>query len=155
MFGVDGETMEHAVGQALQARGLTLAVAESLTGGLVAARLVDVPGASAWFRGGVVSYASDVKFSVLGVPEGPVVTPETAVAMAAGVRDLLGADVGLGVTGVAGPESAEGHPPGTVYLGAVVGDADPVTAQVMLPGDRVRVRQFACISLLDMLRRLL
>ena len=155
VFGVDGETMEHAVGQALQARGLTLAVAESLTGGLVAARLVDVPGASAWFRGGVVSYASDVKFSVLGVPEGPVVTPETAVAMAAGVRDLLGADVGLGVTGVAGPESAEGHPPGTVYLGAVVGDADPVTAQVMLPGDRVRVRQFACISLLDMLRRLL
>jgi nicotinamide mononucleotide (NMN) deamidase PncC len=71
------------------------------------------------------------------------------------VRDLLGADVGLGVTGVAGPESAEGHPPGTVYLGAVVGDADPVTAHVMLPGDRVRVRQFACISLLDMLRRLL
>ena len=57
--------------------------------------------------------------------------------MAAGVRDLLGADVGLGVTGVAGPESAEGHAPGTVYLGAVVGDADPVTAQVVLPGDRV------------------
>ena len=155
VFGVDGETMEHAVGQALEARGLTLAVAESLTGGLVAARLVDVPGASAWFRGGVVSYASDVKFSVLGVPEGPVVTSEAAAAMAAGVRDLLGADVGLGVTGVAGPESAEGHPPGTVYFGAVVGDADPVTARVVLPGDRVRVRQFACISLLDMLRRLL
>ncbi len=155
VFGVDGETMEHAVGQALEARGLTLAVAESLTGGLVAARLVDVPGASAWFRGGVVSYASDVKVSVLGVPEGPVVTSEAAAAMASGVRNLLGAEVGLGVTGVAGPESAEGHPPGTVYLGAVVGDADPVTAQVMLPGDRVRVRQFACISLLDMLRRLL
>ena len=155
VFGVDGETMEHAVGQALEARHLTLAVAESLTGGLVAARLVDVPGASAWFRGGVVSYASDVKFSVLGVPEGPVVTSEAAAAMASGVRDLLGADVGLGVTGVAGPESAEGHPPGTVYLGAVVGDGAPVTTRVMLPGDRIRVRQFACISLLDMLRRLL
>jgi nicotinamide-nucleotide amidase len=155
VFGVDGETMEHAVGEALKARGLTLAVAESLTGGLVAARLVDVPGASAWFRGGVVSYASDVKFSVLGVPEGPVVTSEAAAAMATGVRDLLGADVGLGVTGVAGPESAEGHAPGTVYLGAVVGDADPVTVRVTLPGDRVRIRQFACISLLDMLRRLL
>jgi nicotinamide mononucleotide (NMN) deamidase PncC len=75
--------------------------------------------------------------------------------MATGVRNLLGADVGLGVSGVAGPESAEGHPPGTVYLGAVVSDGDPVTVQVMLPGDRVRVRQFACISLLDMLRRLL
>jgi nicotinamide-nucleotide amidase len=155
VFGVDGETMEHAVGQALLARGLTLAVAESLTGGLVAARLVDVPGASNWFRGGVVSYATDVKFSVLGVPEGPVVTSEAAAAMATGVRDLLGADVGLGVTGVAGPESAEGHAPGTVFLGAVVGDDAPVTAQVTLPGDRVRVRQFACISLLDMLRRLL
>jgi competence/damage-inducible protein CinA-like protein len=155
VFGVDGETMEHAVGEALVARGLTLAVAESLTGGLVAARLVDVPGASTWFRGAVVSYASDVKFSVLGVPEGPVVSSEAAAAMAAGVRDLLGADVGLGVTGVAGPESAEGHAPGTVFLGAVVGDDTPVTARVTLPGDRVLVRQFACISLLDMLRRLL
>jgi len=155
VFGVDGETMEHAVGAALRARGLTLAVAESLTGGLVASRLVDVPGASDWFRGGVVSYASEVKWSVLGVPEGPVVTSEAAAAMAAGVRDLLGADVGLGVTGVAGPESAEGHPPGTVFLGVVVGDADPVTARVTLPGDRVRVRQFSCITLLDMLRRML
>ena len=153
VFGIDGETMEHAVGRALVARGLTLAVAESLTGGLVAARLVDVPGASAWFRGGVVSYATDVKFSVLDVPEGPVVTAEAAAAMATGVRDLLGADVGLGVTGVAGPDSAEGQPPGTVYLAAVVGDAAPVTALVTLPGDRARVRQFACISLLDMLRR--
>ena len=153
VFGVDGETMEHAVGAALEARGLTLAVAESLTGGLVAARLVDVPGASAWFRGGVVSYASAVKWSLLGVPEGPVVTPEAVAAMAAGVRDLLGADVGLGVTGVAGPESAEGQPPGTVFLGAVIGDGDPVTAGVRLPGDRVRVRQFACITLLDLLRR--
>jgi len=116
---------------------------------------VDVPGASNWFRGGVVSYATDVKFSVLGVPEGPVVTSEAAAAMATGVRDLLGAEVGLGVTGVAGPESAEGHAPGTVFFGAVVGDDAPVTAQVTLPGDRVRVRQFACISLLDMLRRLL
>ena len=155
VFGVDGETMEHAVGTALRSRGLSLAVAESLTGGLVASRLVDVPGASDWFRGGVVSYASEVKWSVLGVPEGPVVTAEAAAAMAAGVRDLLDADVGLGLTGVAGPESAEGHAPGTVFLGVVIGDADPVTAQVTLPGDRVRVRQFSCITLLDMLRRML
>jgi nicotinamide-nucleotide amidase len=155
VFGVDDETMEHAVGSALEARGLTLAVAESLTGGLIASRLVDVPGSSAWFRGGVVSYASDVKFSVLDVPEGPVVSAEAAAAMATGVRDLLGADVGLATTGVAGPEPLEGRPPGTVFLAVVVGDAEPVTAHVTLPGDRRRVRQFSCISVLDLLRRLL
>jgi nicotinamide-nucleotide amidase len=155
VFGVDDETMEHVVGARLTARGLTLAVAESLTGGLVASRLVGIPGSSDWFRGGVVSYASDVKFSVLGVPEGPVVSAAAAAAMATGVRDLLGADVGLGVTGVAGPAALEGESPGTVYLAAVVGDAEPATVRLELPGDRERVRQFACISLLDMLRRVL
>jgi nicotinamide-nucleotide amidase len=155
VFGVDEETMEHAVAKELIAGGLTLAVAESLTGGLVASRLVNVPGASDWFRGGVVSYAADVKASVLRVPPGPVVSAATAAAMATGVRDLLGADVGLGVTGVAGPDALEGEPPGTVFLAAVVADAEPVTTRVTLPGDRERVRQFACISLLDMLRRML
>jgi nicotinamide-nucleotide amidase len=155
VFGLDDETMEHAVARALVARGLTLAVAESLTGGVAASRLVNVPGASAWFRGGVVSYAPEVKFELLGVPAGPVVSAATAAAMATGVRDLLGADVGLGVTGVAGPDPLEGEPPGTVFLGAVVGDAEPVTSRIVLPGDRERVRQFACISLLDLLRRLL
>jgi competence/damage-inducible protein CinA-like protein len=155
VFGVDDESMEHAVAKLLAARGLTLAVAESLTGGLVASRLVDVPNASDWFRGGVVSYATDVKFSVLGVPEGPVVTAEAAAAMATGVRRLLGADIGLGVTGVAGPDPMEGLPPGTVFLAAAIGDAEPVVRPVTLPGDRERVRQFACISLLDMLRRML
>ncbi|HET6952735.1 MAG TPA: competence/damage-inducible protein A [Acidimicrobiales bacterium] len=155
VFGVDDETMEHAVAQRLLDRGLTLAVAESLTGGLVASRLVNVPGSSDWFRGGVVSYASEVKFSLLGVPEGPVVSATASAAMAEGVRRLLGADVGLGVTGVAGPEPMEGEPPGTVFVAAVIGDAAPVTRRLMLPGDRERVRQFACISLLDMLRRLL
>ena len=155
VFGLDDETMEHAVGDKLVARGLSLAVAESLTGGLVASRLVNVPGSSDWFRGGVVSYAPEVKFSVLGVPEGPVVSSTTAAAMATGVRDLLGAEVGLGVTGVAGPAPLEGERPGTVHLAAVVGDDEPVTVRVELPGDRERVRQFACISLLDMLRRVL
>jgi nicotinamide-nucleotide amidase len=155
VFGVDDESMEHAVAKLLAARGLTLAVAESLTGGLVASRLVDVPKASDWFRGGVVSYATDVKFSVLGVPEGPVVTADAAAAMATGVRRLLGADIGLGVTGVAGPDPMEGQPPGTVFLAAAIGDAEPVVRSVTLPGDRERVRQFACISLLDMLRRML
>ncbi len=155
VFGVDEETMEHAVAGLLRARGLTLAVAESLTGGLVASRLVDVPGASDWFRGGVVSYASDVKYRVLDVPAGPVVSAEAAAAMATGVRALLGADVGLAVTGVAGPDSQEGQPPGTVFMAVALPDRDPVTVMAGLPGDRARVRQFACISLLDLFRRAL
>ncbi len=92
VFGVDGETMEHAVLDLLRARGLSLAVAESATGGLVAARITSVPGASDVFRGGVVSYASAVKHDLLGVPAGPVVSARAAEAMADGVRRLLGAD---------------------------------------------------------------
>lgn len=197
VFGVDDVSMEHAVAALLAERGLTLAVAESLTGGLVAARLVNVPGASGWFRGGVVAYASDVKRSVLEVPEGPVVSAAAARAMAAGVRRVLGADIGLAVTGVAGPDPQDGERPGTVFL-AVAGPMPPAGAaggadvddvagrsdlgdsgdlgdvpvlgagaeriddggagevavvRVRLPGDRQRVRQFACISLLDLLRR--
>jgi nicotinamide-nucleotide amidase len=155
VFGVDDETMEHAVASLLLARGLTLAVAESLTGGLVASRLVNVSGASEWFRGGVVSYASDVKYSLLDVPEGPVVSAAAAAAMATGVAAKLGADVGLAVTGVAGPDSQEGQPPGTVFMAVALPDQEPITVQAGLPGDRARVRQFACISLLDLLRRTL
>jgi competence/damage-inducible protein CinA-like protein len=155
IFGVDDEGMEHAVAKRLLDRGATLAVAESLTGGLVASRLVNVPGASDWFRGGVVSYASDVKFSLLDVPEGPVVSTEAAGAMAEGVRRLLGADVGLAVTGVAGPDPQEGQPPGTVFMAVAAGEGRPTTVRITLPGDRPRVRQFACISLLDLLRRTL
>jgi competence/damage-inducible protein CinA-like protein len=155
VFGVDDETMEHAVASLLLARGLTLAVAESLTGGLVASRLVNVSGASEWFRGGVVSYASDVKYSLLDVPEGPVVSAAAAAAMATGVAAKLGADVGLAVTGVAGPDSQEGQPPGTVFMAVALPDQEPITVRAGLPGDRARVRQFACISLLDLLRRTL
>lgn len=152
VFGVDDDTMESVVLAMLDASGHTLAVAESLTGGLLASRLVDVPGASAVFRGGVVSYASDVKFDVLGVPEGPVISEDCARAMATGVRSLLGASVGLGVTGVAGPDEQEGHPPGTVCMAVDIGGV--VTAQtVRLPGRRRQVREFACITLLSILRR--
>lgn len=152
VFGVDGETMEHAVGALLLERSLTLGLAESVTGGLVAARIVSVPGASAWFRGSVVAYASDVKFDVLGVPEGPVVSEDAAAALAAGARRVLGADVGLGVTGVAGPDTQDGHEVGTVFLASDVrGDIE--VRRIQLPGDRERVRQFATISLLDGLRR--
>jgi nicotinamide-nucleotide amidase len=152
VFGIDDVSMEHAVAALLVERGLTLAVAESLTGGLVAARLVNVPGASTWFRGGVVAYAGDVKRSLLDVPPGPVVSDAAVRAMATGVRSALGADVGLAVTGVAGPEPQDDQKPGTVFLG-IAGPGDDVQAvRVTLPGDRQRVRQFSCISLLDLLR---
>ncbi len=151
VFGVDDETMEHAVVSLLGAAGHTLGVAESLTGGLIGARLTNVPGASRVFRGGVVSYASEVKFDLLGVPEGPVVSAAAAEAMAVGARRVLGADVGLAVTGVAGPDWQDGERPGTVYVGLAFGDE--VTSQlVVLPGDRERVRQFATISAVDLLR---
>ena len=96
VFGVDDESMEVAVAARLIARGWTFGVAESLTGGLIASRLVNVAGASSWFRGGVVAYDSQVKFDVLGVPAGPVVTESAAAAMAEGAARVTGADVGLG-----------------------------------------------------------
>jgi nicotinamide-nucleotide amidase len=152
VFSGNDEPMEAVIGRLLLAQGRTLAVAESLTGGLVASRIVGVPGSSDWFRGGVVAYASDVKFDLLDVPEGPVVSEGAAQAMAEGVRRLLGADVGLSTTGVAGPAEQEGHPPGTVWLGMAVGE-EIDAVQIRLPGDRDRVRQMTVISLLDRLRR--
>jgi nicotinamide-nucleotide amidase len=151
VFTSDDEPMEAVIGRMLLERGWTLAVAESLTGGLVASRLVAVPGASAWFRGGIVSYATDVKHDLLDVPEGPVVSEAAALAMADNVRRRLGADVGLATTGVAGPTEQDGQPPGTVWLATAVGD-DVSAVQLRLPGDRERVRQYSVISLLDRLR---
>jgi nicotinamide-nucleotide amidase len=152
VFGVDDDTMESAVGTLLEARGLTLAVAESMTGGLVASRLVDVPGSSKWFKGGVVAYDSEIKFDVLGVRRGPVVSEEAAREMATGVRDRLHADVGLSVTGVAGPAEQEGQPVGTVWFGLAIGD-EVTTTHLRLPGSRQQVRQFATISLMDLARK--
>jgi len=152
VFSSADEPMEAVVGRLLEDRALTLAVAESLTGGLVASRLVTVPGASAWFTGAVVAYDSQVKYEVLGVPQGPVVCEAAAKAMADGVRRHLGAEVGLATTGVAGPTEQEGQPVGTVWLGMAVGD-EVDAVQIRLPGDRDRIRQMAVISLLDRLRR--
>jgi nicotinamide-nucleotide amidase len=154
VFGADDETMESTVGHLLRASDLTLGLAESLTGGLVGSRLTNVIGSSEWFRGSIVSYASEVKFDLLGVPEGPVVSEEAARAMAVGARKALGADVGLAVTGVAGPAEQDDQPPGTVFFGlAMPGDDSGEAHLVNLPGDRERVRQFAAISLLDLLRK--
>lgn len=152
VFAVDDETMEAAVGSLLLRRGWTLAVAESLTGGLVASRIVSVSGASAWFTGGVVSYATDVKRSLLHLGEGPVVSPEAARHMASQVRLVLGADVGLSTTGVAGPSEQDDQPPGTVYVGLALPGTKPEALALKVPGDRERVRQYSTISALDALR---
>ena len=154
VFGVDDETMEDAIAARLVARGATLGVAESVTGGLIASRLVNIPGASSWFRGGVVSYASEVKFDLLKVPRGPVVSAEAAEAMATGVRAVLGADIGLSVTGVAGPDEQDAQPAGTVFIGVAVGEHVEHVA-LRLPGDRPRIRAYGAISALDALRRIL
>ncbi|MFT5531432.1 MAG: nicotinamide-nucleotide amidase [Candidatus Poriferisodalaceae bacterium] len=151
VFGLDEANMEVTVMSQLAARGWTIGVAESVTGGYVAGRLAAVPGASEVLRGSVTAYVPDVKFSVLGVPEGPVVTPEAALAMAHGVRDLLKADVGIASTGVAGPGGEEGVEIGTVHLAIVTPEGER-TETVRLPGDRERIRQYSCISLLNMLR---
>ena len=103
-----------------QHKDIAVAVAESLTGGEIACRLGAAPSSSTWFRGGVVAYAPQVKYSVLGAPEGPVVTPQTAAAMARGVARLMDADITVAVTGVGGPDAEEGHPPGTVWFGVAV-----------------------------------
>lgn len=153
VFGVDDEAIEDAVARALAVEGLTLGLAESLTGGLASSRLVNVPGASRWFRGSVVSYASEVKFNILGVPEGPVVSEAAAIAMAEGARRVLGAEVGLSITGVAGPDPQDDQPPGTVFVGLARPGAEPEAVAFRVPGDRDRVRQYATIAALDLLRR--
>ncbi|HEY5155033.1 MAG TPA: competence/damage-inducible protein A, partial [Acidimicrobiales bacterium] len=120
VFSVDDEPIEVVVLRLMRERGLTLGTAESVTGGLIASRLTDIAGASDVFRGSIVSYASEVKFDVLGVPRGPVVSDDAVIAMAEGACRVLGCDVAVAVTGVAGPDTQEGVPAGTVYLGLCI-----------------------------------
>ena len=155
VFGVDGDTMESVVLQILRDRGLTLGLAESVTGGLVAGRLTGVPGASEVFRGSIVSYASEVKHRLLGVPDGPVVSEAAAAAMARGARRALGADVGLALTGVAGPTEQDGMPVGTLCVGIAMDGEEVRTFTLRLPGQRDQMRQMSVISALDLLRRAL
>ena len=155
VFGVDGDNMESVVLAMLRKRGLTLALAESVTGGLVSGRLTQIAGASDVFRGAVVSYASDVKHDVLHVSPGPVVSEAAAAQMAQGAKDLLGADVGLALTGVAGPDQQDGQPVGTLCVAVVLPDGQVHTKTFALPGQREQMRQMSVISSLDMLRGLL
>jgi len=153
VFGVDDETMEHAVLARLRARSWTLGVAESVTGGLIGARIASVPGASATFRGTIGAYATEVKRSVLGVTADPVVSEESAAQMAQGAQRVLGADVGIAVTGVAGPAEQDGVAVGTVCFGIAFPGRNVETVSTRLPGDRERVRQFSTISLLNLVRQ--
>jgi nicotinamide-nucleotide amidase len=137
-----------------QSRAATLATAESLTGGMVGATLTDVPGISAIYRGGVIVYATDLKVSLAGVSAdlladvGPV-HPDTAVALAAGVRERLGATYGLATTGVAGPDPQAGIEAGTVYV-AVAGPAVVRVRKLALSGDREAVRQGSVQAVLEL-----
>lgn len=139
--------------RSLAERGLTVAVAESLTGGLVVAELVSIPGASAVVRGGVVAYATELKHELLGVDAallaagGPI---QAAVAeqMATGVRARLGADVGLATTGVAGPDPQDGHPPGEVWIAAAT-PTGVTSMHLELGGDRAAVRRETVDAVLD------
>jgi nicotinamide-nucleotide amidase len=157
VFGRDDDSLAGVVLRGLRSAGATVAVAESLTAGLLGAALTDLPGSSDVFRGGVQVYATDLKVTLAGVPESLLaehgaVSAVTAEALATGVRSRLGASYGLALTGVAGPDEQEGHPVGTVF--AAVADADGVTSRAMrLPGDRGRVRLLAVTMALDLLRR--
>lgn len=155
----DADSLEAEVVGLLRARGATVACAESLTAGMVAGTLAAVPGASAVLRGGVVAYATDLKESLLDIPSSElarhgVVSAATAEAMACGVARRCGATHGLALTGVAGPDPLEGHPPGTVFV-AVSSPQGPTVASVRLPGDRARIRGYAVTAGLAALRQAL
>jgi nicotinamide-nucleotide amidase len=140
-------------------RGQTIGTGESLTGGLVAAALTSVPGASAAFRGGIVAYTADLKASLLSVPGDLLdrvgtVHAEVAVAMAQGARSQLGATVAIGTTGVAGPDPVDDHPVGTVHIAACSADR-VLHSELSLSGDRTAIRLDAVNQSLDLLVRLL
>lgn len=152
VFAVDDDTMESTVLGLCEARGWTLGVGESLTGGFIGARLANVPGASRVFRGSVASYATEVKRSILGVTAPLVVTEEAAKEMAVGAQRALGASVGISVTGVAGPDEMEGQPVGSVWYGLAIPGHEPEAIHAQMPGDRERIRQFSTIGLLNLVR---
>lgn len=153
--GQDWAKRADAVVARLRERAWTLAVAESLTGGLLGAAITSVAGASVVFRGGIVAYATDVKAGLLDVPlallaERGAVDPDVAVAMAEGARRRLAADVGVATTGVAGPDSADGKQPGTVHI-AVATAGGRVARTLALTGGRDEIRQATVTEAMELL----
>ena len=151
VFGADDDTMESVVLGLLRSRGLTLGLAESVTGGLISARLTDVPGASDVLRGAVVPYDRALKTTVLGVPDVNAVSSEMAMAMAEGACRVLDADVGLATTGAAGPDPHGGAEAGTVWIGLQL-DGEGEAVQVRFNMARAMVRQLGTITALNLLR---
>ncbi len=155
MSGETGDIRAAAVVSRLIDRGESVAVAESLTGGLLAATIVEIPGVSAVFRGGLVVYATDLKTTLAGVPgqllteRGPV-DPDVAIALAEGARERCDADWGLATTGVAGPESQGGKPVGTVFV-AVAGPAGATVRKLALDGGRAAIRTATVTAALQLL----
>ena len=158
VYGVDVDSLEQVVGDGLRQRGLTLAVAESCTGGLLSKRITDIPGCSDYYLGGVCSYANEVKMRVLGVRKDTLdtagaVSPEVAEQMAAGVARALGADIGVGITGVAGPGGGtEDKPVGLVYI-SVWYKGQHFTREMRSSNGRDRIRMQAASTALDLIRR--
>ncbi|NMC42645.1 MAG: competence/damage-inducible protein A [candidate division Zixibacteria bacterium] len=158
VFTEDDRELEAVIGDMLVEKGLTLAVAESCTGGLLGGRITRVPGSSRYFLGGVIAYANDIKVGFLKVPTGTLdsfgaVSAETAEAMAAGVRQLTGASIGVAVTGVAGPDGGtEDKPVGMVFIGLAT-DKETLSRKLLLGGDREIVRERTVLAALDMVRR--
>ena len=159
VFGTDDDTMESVVLDLLRDCGMTLALAESFTGGLISSRIVAHPGCSDVFRGGVIPYHRDLKQSLLGAADIAAVSEQMVIEMAQGVCRSLNADVGLALSGVAGPQPHEGVEAGVVCIGLhIAGDgsdkpkdfSEAIT--IKLPFDRERIRQFSCIMALNMLR---
>jgi nicotinamide-nucleotide amidase len=159
IFGQDGDDLAVVVGRQFREAGLTLALAESCTGGLVSAMLTDVPGSSAYFRGSVVSYANDAKEELLGVSEATLkahgaVSSESAAEMARGARERFDADIAAAITGIAGPDGGTAEKPvGTVFFAVVRRDGTPATKKRLFGGDRGVVRRAAAIHALELLRR--
>lgn len=159
VFGTDAEELEGVVGRLLRERGLTVAVAESVTGGGLTSRIVNVPDSSTYFVGGIVAYSPEAKSNLLGVSketlEGPgMVSEACALEMARGVRSVFGAALGVSTTGVAGPEPLEGHPPGEVWV-ALSRNGGDESRRFVAPGDRDQVRRWAEQTALDLVRRAL
>ena len=159
LFSEDGRTVDEVVADALREAGLTIATAESCTGGLLAARLTERPGSSEYVRGGIVAYSNEVKTGQVGVPAGLIerhgaVSQEVAEALAEGARSRLGADMGVGITGIAGPGGGtEEKPVGLVWLSVAREGAERLTRSVTLPGGRADIRDRASTVAMHMVRR--
>ena len=159
VWGADGDLLEGVIGGLLRERGLTLATMESCTGGLLANTITNVPGSSAYFRGGLVSYATEMKIAwgvdPAIIEQHGVISAECAMAMARAARDRIGAGIGIGITGVAGPDPQDGKPPGSVHIGLAGVFDEPQSISYQFAQGREAVKRRAVTTALTLLRRAL